>query len=87
MSKSKTNSPVHRIHIGSVSVSIFANQSQLGKTFHSAQFDRSYLDGDEWKHTRSFGRDDLLVLAKLADQAHSWIVENREVDGESPEPN
>ncbi|EAQ79371.1 hypothetical protein DSM3645_02808 [Blastopirellula marina DSM 3645] len=27
------------------------------------------------------------MLAKLADQAHSWIVENRDVDGESPEPN
>ena len=31
---------------------------------------------DEWKQTQSFGRDDLLVLAKVADQAHTWTVEN-----------
>jgi hypothetical protein len=24
---------------------------------------------------REFARDDLLVLAKLADQAHTWVVE------------
>lgn len=84
---SNNNAPVHRIHIGHVGVSIFENQSQLGKTFHSAQFDRSYLDDGNWKHSRSFGRDDLLILAKLADQAHSWIIENRNQGEEnSPEP-
>ena len=37
-------------------------------------FERSYKDGEEWKTTNSFGRDDLLKLAKLADEAHSWIT-------------
>lgn len=83
---SNNNPPVHRIHIGQISVAIFANQSQLGKTFHTAQFDRSYFDDGTWKHTRSFGRDDLLVLAKLADQAHTWIIENRDTGSDEPEP-
>ena len=37
-------------------------------------FERSYKDGEEWRTTNSFGRDDLLKLAKLADEAHSWIT-------------
>jgi len=39
-------------------------------------------DGTEWKSTASFGRDDLLVLSKLADQVHTWTVE-QEVRTES----
>ena len=35
---------------------------------------RTYRDqAGNWQSSGSFGRDDLLVLAKLADQAHSWI--------------
>ena len=40
---------------------------------HQATFSRLYHDGDQWHSTDSFGRDDLLVLAKVADQTHSWI--------------
>ena len=36
-------------------------------------FSRLYKDGDNWQSTESFGRDDLLLLAKVADQTHSWI--------------
>ena len=36
---------------------------------------RLYKDGDEGKSSQSFGRNDLLVLAKVADQAHSPISE------------
>jgi len=28
-----------------------------------------------WKSTDSFGRDDLLLLAKVIDQTHSWILQ------------
>ncbi|WP_417850300.1 hypothetical protein [Thalassoglobus sp.] len=70
-----SNQPIHRIRIGTSSVAIFENKTDDNKTFYNTQFDRSYRTGDEWKHTRSFGKDDLLVVAKLADQAHSWITE------------
>ena len=63
-----SNQPVHRLRIGSISAAIFENKTQDGKTFYNAQFDRSYRDGETWKHTTSYGRDDLLILAKLADQ-------------------
>lgn len=81
---SDNNKPVHRIRLSRISASIFKNESQEGKAFYSTQFDRSYLDGEEWKHTRSFSRDDLLLLAKVADMTHSWIYQQRA--GESDEP-
>ena len=40
---------------------------------YNVTFSRIYKDAGEWKTSTSFGRDDLLVLAKLADQTHSWI--------------
>ena len=41
---------------------------------------RSYKDGDQWKDTTSFNRDDLLVVAKLSDQAHTWVCEQEQAD-------
>jgi len=47
-----------------------------GKTRYSVTFSRIYRDAEgQWKTTQSFGLNDLLVLAKVADQAHSWIVD------------
>ena len=46
----------------------------------------SRIDRDaagQWKTTQSFGSDDLLVLAKVADRAHSRIFELQRVDDES----
>jgi hypothetical protein len=36
---------------------------------------RSYKDGDDWKETTSFGRDDLPLVAKAVDMAHTWIFQ------------
>lgn len=78
------NQPVQRLRIGNISAAIFENKTQDGKTFYNAQFDRSYRDGETWKHTQSYGRDDLLVLAKLADQVHSWIVDRQQATNNEP---
>lgn len=82
------NKPTHRINLKTVSAAVFANTTGEGKTFYSVQFDRSYRDGEEWKHTKSFGRDDLLLLRKVADMAHTWIHEQEASTprGPSPEP-
>lgn len=70
---SNENKPVHRIRLSTISASIFKNTSSDGNSFYNAQFDRSYKSGEEWKHTKSFGRDDMLNLAKVVDLTHSWI--------------
>lgn len=66
--------PVHEVRLGSIKAAIWKNDTQNGVRYN-VTFARLYKDGDDWKSTDSFGRDDLLVLAKVADQAHSWIFE------------
>ena len=74
MAKSKTNQPAREIRIGGVKAVIWLNQTQNGDR-HNVQFQRLYRDDGTWKQTDSFGRDDLLVLAKVADLAHTWICQ------------
>lgn len=89
MSQEKT-APIHRIRLSTISAAVFKNTSSDGKTYFNAQFDRSYKDGDEWKHTKSFGQNDLLNLAKVADLTHSWMIEQQNApqpeDPTTPDP-
>ena len=80
------NQPVHRIRLSTISASIFKNISGEGKSFYNAQFDRSYKSGDEWKHTKSFGRNDLPNLEKVVDLAFSWIEAQQQSDDANATP-
>ena len=64
--------PVDEIRIGRVKATIWRNGTDE-QPRHNVTFSRLYKDGDQWKSTQSFGRNDLLVLAKVADLAHSRI--------------
>ena len=66
--------PVDAIRIGRVKATIWRNGPDE-QPRHNVTFSRLYKDGDQWKSTQSFGRNDLLVLAKVADQAHSRLFE------------
>ena len=66
------NQPINEIRIGRVKATIWQNGTDESPRCN-VTFGRLYKDGDTWKSTQSFGRDDLLVLAKLADQAHAEI--------------
>ena len=61
--------PISEVRIGRVKAAIWPNETD-GRTRHNVTFSRLYKDGDEWKNTQSFSRNDLLLLAKVADQAH-----------------
>ena len=69
--------PVHKIRFGRRKAAIWKNETDNG-TFYNVTFQRSYKNGENWKDTESFGRDDLLVVAKLADEAHSWIYQQQQ---------
>ena len=72
---SKTaNKPVQEIRYGHVKVLVWANETANGLRYNVTTA-RLYKDGDEWKETASFGRDDLLLLTKALNQAHTWIYE------------
>ena len=64
--------PAHEVRLGSIKAAVWANETTSGRRYN-ATFSRLYKDGAQWKSSDSFGRDDLLVVAKVADLAHSWI--------------
>ena len=66
--------PIHEIRFGRIKATIWANDTENGVR-HNVQIRRLYKDGDDWKTTDSYDRDDLLLVAKVADMAHTWIHE------------
>jgi len=76
-------SPAHKLRIGVLQATIWRNTSEKG-TWYSVQPSRSYKQGDEtWNETDSLGFDDLLAMAKLLDEAHSWIVKQMQADSKA----
>lgn len=70
--------PIETIRLRGVSASIFANKAMVeGRevTFHKVSVQRAYKDGDEWKHTSSFGRDDLPVVNMVLQRAWEFILD------------
>ncbi len=73
MARTKTKQPVHEVRMGRVRAAIWENDTKNG-SMHNVTLSRLYKDdNDDWQDSTSFGRDDLPLLAKVADQAHSWI--------------
>lgn len=68
------NKPVHQIRLGRIKAVIWANDTASG-TRHNVNLTRIYKDGQQWKTSDSFGRDDLLLACKALDLAHTWILE------------
>ncbi len=69
--------PAHRIRVSRIDCAIWQNHGENG-TWYNATFSRSYKDSnDEWKSADSFSADDLLLLAKVANEAHSWIIQKQ----------
>ena len=66
--------PVHRIRAGAVQASVWNNTSEALKTeYFTVSFSRRFRQGEEWKESKSFHRNDLPTLAKVANDAHTWI--------------
>lgn len=70
----KANKPAHEIRLGRIKAVIWGNEGENG-TRYNVTFTRLYKDDEGWKDSDSFGRDDLLLQAKVADLAHTWIVQ------------
>ena len=66
--------PVHEVRLGRIKAAIWANETENGVR-HNVTITRLYKDGDEWKTSTSFGREELPLVAKVADLAHSWIYQ------------
>lgn len=64
--------PVHEIRLGRIRAAIWENETQNG-TRHNVTVSRLYKDGDNWKDSSSFGRDDLPLVGKVLNRCHDWI--------------
>ncbi len=85
MVRTNTKKPVHEIRLGRVRAAIWENDTKNG-SMHNVTLTRLYKDdNDNWADSTSFGRDDLPLLAKVSDQAHTWIFtqNGRGDDGDS----
>lgn len=72
--KEAKNRPVHELRLGRIRAAIWQNDTENGPR-HNVTVTRLYKDGEEWKDSSSFGRDDLPLVAKVCDLAHTWIFE------------
>lgn len=70
--------PIHTIRMGLVKAAIWRNETKSGLRHH-VSISRLFKNGDLWQESARFGRDDLLLVAKIAELAHEWIYfESRE---------
>lgn len=77
--------PIHEVRLGRIKAAVWKNETEGGVRYN-VTFTRLYKEKDDkdWKFTDSFGRDDLLLVSKVADKAHSWIfAQTQEEEGAS----
>jgi hypothetical protein len=78
--KKTSNKPVEKFQLRGISASVFENTSDNGAVFYKVSITRTYKDGDEFKTTSVFSRDDLPVVELLTRQA--WVsILKRESSG------
>ena len=70
--ETKERKPVHEIRFGLIKAQIWCAKTRAGDR-HNVTLTRLFRDGDVWRESNHFGRDDLLLVAKVIDLAHSWI--------------
>jgi hypothetical protein len=65
--------PAHEVKLGRIRVAIWANKSNGKGVWFNTTIVRLYKDGEAWKETNTYGRDDLPIVAKALDMAYGWI--------------
>jgi hypothetical protein len=70
--------PVKVFRLLGVSASVFANKANTGRDapFYKVSLQRTYKDGDEFRTTSSFSRDDLPIVDLLIRKAWEFVLES-----------
>ncbi|MEO0632331.1 MAG: hypothetical protein AAFY46_16630 [Planctomycetota bacterium] len=68
--------PIDTIRLGALNAAIWKNDAADKPPWYNVTLERRYRDqqSGEWKSTQTFGRDDMLPLAKLLDMTHTRIM-------------
>jgi hypothetical protein len=69
-----TKEPVQQIRFGLIKACVWENETKNGLRYNVTVV-RLYKNGDRWVESNHFGRDDLPLVSKVADLAHTWIFQ------------
>ena len=67
-----TKQPPHEIRHGLIKARITSRKSRNGVRF-SVAVSRLYRNGDQWKESTRFCRDDIPLVRLVLDEAHNWM--------------
>jgi hypothetical protein len=68
--------PAYEVRFGRIKATVWANHNPEQGTWYSVSITRRYKDGQgQWQSATTYGRDDLPLVAKAADLAHTWIFQ------------
>ena len=65
--------PVHELRIGLIKARIWRKRTNSGSR-HTISLVRLFRNGDVWKESTRFGRDNIPALRLALDLAHTWIL-------------
>jgi hypothetical protein len=66
--------PVFEVRRGLIKVRVWRKRTKAGPR-HTITIVRLFKDGDLWKESTRFGRDDIPLIRLLLDQAFVWIYQ------------
>ena len=71
---------LHEIRRGLIKVRVRQRKSKHGLQY-SLTVVRLYRNGDQWKESTRFGRDDIPIVRLVLDEAYGWIfMEGGEIE-------
>ena len=78
------NRPVHEIRLGKGKAAIGENETEAGVRY-SVSIVRIVKTEEGWDSSPTFGRDELPLVAKVADMVHTWLFQQNDRIESSPE--
>ena len=67
--------PIHEIRRGLIVVRVWRKRTK-GHFNYSVTIVRLFRNGEQWKESTRFGRDDIPVMRLALDKAHTWLLQN-----------
>ena len=67
-----TRRPLHEIRRGLIVARIWRKHTRSGVR-HTVTVVRLFRNGDVWKESSRFQRDDIPIVRLVLDEAHTWI--------------
>jgi hypothetical protein len=83
--KQEKQRPVHEVRLGRIKAAIWANSTEQGVRY-GVTLSRIYKaqEDGEWQTSTSFGKDDLLLVAKVCELAILWVYQQGQESADVP---